>query len=46
MQRNRGSNSLDERIRYGDLAWNAHEMTDASSVTISSVLTLSEFTDG
>ncbi len=40
------SNSRDERVRYGDLAWNAHEMTDTSSAMINNVLTLSEFIDG
>jgi hypothetical protein len=39
-------NSLDERVRYGDHAWSAHEKTDASSAMTNSGSTLIEFTDG
>jgi hypothetical protein len=39
-------NSSRERVRYGDLAWSKHEMTDISSATISNVSISSEYIGG
>jgi hypothetical protein len=46
MPHNRRVNSIDECVRYGDLAWNAPAMTVSLSVMTNNVSTLNEYTDG